>query len=129
MPPHSQDATGAELSILQVLWDDGPTSVRTLTDVLYPGGSKVHYATVKKLLERLESKGYVQRDRSESSHLFQAAIAREDLIGERLRLMAEKLCDGSLAPLLMHLVKSQRLTKSERQSLRSLIDDIDGRPK
>lgn len=124
-----QDVTDAELALLQVLWDSGPATIRHLTDVLYPGGNAAQYATVQKLLDRLESKGCVRRDRTPPAHVFSAAIAREDLIGRRLRDMAEKLCGGSLTPLLTHLVRTRRLTTRERQELRDLIDELDPKDK
>jgi BlaI family penicillinase repressor len=124
-----QDVTDTELALLQVLWDSGPATIRQLTDVLYPGGGAAHYATVQKLLERLEGKGCVHRDRTPQAHVFMAAIAREDFIGRRLRDMAEKLCGGSLTPLLTHLVRTKGLTSRERQELRDLIDELDGKGK
>jgi predicted transcriptional regulator len=120
-----QDITDAELAVLQVLWDEGPVPIRRLTDVLYTPGSVAHYATVQKLLERLERKGFVRRDRRTAVHVFSAAISREDLIGLRLRTVAEKLCGGSLTPLLTHLVRTTRLTNRERQELRDLIEELD----
>ena len=80
---------------------------------------------MQKLLERLEAKNCVARDRSASVHVFTAAIARDDLIGRRLRSLAEQLCGGSLTPLLTHLVQAESLSASERQSLRALIDRLD----
>jgi len=124
-----QDVTDTELALLQVLWDDGPATIRHLTDVLYPGGGTAQYATVQKLLERLESKDCVRRQRTPPAHIFMAAIAREDLIGRRLRDMAEKLCGGSLTPLLTHLVRTQGLTSRERQELRDLIDELNSKGK
>src|SRR5713101_4114325 len=55
----AQDVTETELAILQVLWDRGPSTRRQITDVLYPRGGQAQYATVQKLLERLETKGFV----------------------------------------------------------------------
>jgi predicted transcriptional regulator len=121
----AQDVTDAELAVLQVLWDDGPATIRLLTDTLYPDGSAAQYATVQKLLERLEGKGYVSRERSGGAHTFRAAVARDDLIGRRLRDVAEKLCGGSLTPLLTHLVRARRLSSRERQELRALIEELD----
>jgi len=122
-----QDVTDAELSVLQTLWDEGPATIRRLTDAVYPGGSAAQYATVQKLLERLEGKGCVVRQRNASAHTFAAAVEREDLIGRRLRDVAEKLCGGSLTPLLTHLVRARRLSTRERQELRDLIEGLDGK--
>jgi BlaI family transcriptional regulator, penicillinase repressor len=120
-----QDVTDAELAVLEILWRDGPATIRRLTDLLYPQGGSAHYATVQKLLERLESKAYVEHRREVTPHTFLAAVGREELIGRRLQATAEKLCGGSLTPLLMHLVRANSLSVRERQELRSLIDDLD----
>lgn len=125
----ASDVTDAELSILQVLWEEGPATIRRLTDVLYPNGGTSHYATVQKLLDRLEAKGYVHRERGGGAHTFRPALNRENLIGQRLRSMADKLCGGSLAPLLTQLVRTQPLTPRERTELRALIDELDRKPK
>ena len=120
-----QDVTERELAVLQALWEAGPATIRRLTDLLYPGGAAAQYATVQKLLDRLETKGCVRRDRAGAAHHFSAALGRDELIGRRLRDVAEKLCGGSLTPLLTHLVRTKRLTANERRELRSLIDDLD----
>jgi predicted transcriptional regulator len=120
-----QDVTDTELAILQLLWEHGPQTIRQLTDALYSDGSAAQYATVQKLLERLEAKEYVRRDRSGPAHVFAAAVPREELIGRRLQDMAEKLCGGSLTPLLTHLVRTRRLSPRERRELRDLIDELD----
>jgi len=129
MPRTPQDITDAELAVLQVLWDEGPATIRRLTEVLYPRGGQAYYATVQKLLERLEGKGCVSRERGAGAHTFAAVIDRDELIGRRLRAVAEKLCGGSLTPLLTHLVRARRLTPRERQELRSLIDELDKKPR
>src|SRR5262245_28229823 len=123
--PHD-DVTDAELAVLQVLWDDGPATIRLLTDRVYPHGTAAHYGTVQKLLERLELKGYVCRDRSAMAHKFAARVGRDALIGRRLREMAEKLCGGSLTPLLTHLLRAERLRPEERRELRALMDEQTG---
>jgi predicted transcriptional regulator len=120
-----QDITETELAVLQLLWDGGPATIRRLTDALYPRGGTAHYATVQKLLERLESKRFVTRDRTSAVHVFAAALSRDQLIGRRLQSVAQALCGGSLTPLLTHLVKAQKLTSEERHALRTLIDELD----
>ena len=129
MGDFAPDVTDAELAVLQVLWDRGPATIRQLTDELYPDGSDVHYATVQKLLERLELKEHVARDRSTHAHRFRAVTDRDTLVGRRLRAVAEKLCGGLMAPLLTHLVRAETLTPRERQELRSLIDELDRKRK
>jgi predicted transcriptional regulator len=65
----------------------------------------------------------VTRDASARAHTFRAVVEREELIGRRLQAVAEKLCDGSLTPLLTHLVRARQLTQREWQELVALIDE------
>ena len=119
-----KDVTGAELTLLEMLWDEGSATIRRLTDVVYPGGSPSDYATVKKLLSRLEAKGYVQRDQRAMAHVFKASCSRDELIGQRLQALANNLCEGSRTPLLTHLLRTERLTSRELEELEALLDDL-----
>jgi predicted transcriptional regulator len=119
-----QDVTDTELAILQMLWERGPATRRQITDILYPGGGPSHYTTVQKLLERLEAKGFVRKDRGEGPLTFTATVGREELISRRLRDVADKLCGGSLTPLLINLVRSGPLSARELRELQDLIDDL-----
>jgi predicted transcriptional regulator len=115
--------TGSELAVLDVLWQQGSATIRIITEAIYRESSPTTYATVQKLLERLETKGYVGRDRSAFAHVFRAKIARTKLIGQGVEELAEKLCSGSLTPLLVHLVQTVRLSPRDRAMLRKLIDE------
>jgi predicted transcriptional regulator len=119
----------AELAILRCLWEHGSSSARQLTDWLYPEGTPAQVATVQKLLTRLEEKSCVRRDRESWPHLFQASVQREDVISDQLHQTAERLCDGSMHPLLTHLVKAGQLSADDRKSLRALLDDLEESPK
>lgn len=125
MAAKTRDVTDAELAILEVLWDRGAATVRELTDTLYPSGAASEYATVQKLLDRLEGKSHVRRDRSKRPFTYMARTAREDLIVQRLQDTADRLCSGSWTPLLTHLVKNEPLSEDERRSLRSMLDELD----
>ena len=121
----NQDATDAELAILHALWDGGAATIRALVLAVYGDPGNSNYATVQKLLDRLESKGFVSRDRSGPVHVFQAIVGREELIQRRLRSVADTLCGGSLAPILSQLVRDERLSARERSDLRGLIEELD----
>src|SRR5437667_12809327 len=104
MPQSNQDVTGAELAVLQVLWTQGPATVRQIMDVLYPEGGPSQFATVQKLLERLSVKDCVDRQRASGVHIYRALVSREEMAGRWLEAMAEKLGEESLTPVLTHLV-------------------------
>jgi len=119
-----KDVTDAELAVLQAIWDRGPSTIRELTEILYPHDIDTQYSTVKRLLSRLESKGYVSRDRSEAVHVFDALVDRDELLGRRLQTLADSLCDGSISPVLTHLAQSESLTEEQRETLLSLIRQL-----
>ncbi len=122
MTHNVRSVTDYELAVLHVLWDRPGATIGEITDTIYGERTTAAYATVQKLLERLESKGCVSRDRSSFAHQFIATVERTELIGQGLESLAEKLCEGSLTPLLLHLAGRTRLTDEERRTLRSLIE-------
>ena len=113
----ADDVTDTELAILQVLWDQGETTRRRIADVLYPGGGEVHYATVQNLLGRLGRKGFVQSARNGNVLIFTATVGRDELIRRRLQGLADKLCGGAVAPLVMNLIRSRPLSAAEIEQL------------
>jgi predicted transcriptional regulator len=125
MPRTPVDVTDTELAILEVLWEEKKATIRQIVDELYRDGTTGEYGAVQSLLERLEAKGYVRRDRSSFAHVFSAAIDRGDLIDQRLQAVAERLCGGSWTPLLMHLAEGTRLSAEDRKMLRKLLAEAD----
>ncbi len=130
MARHStDDVTDTELAILQVLWDRGEATRRQITDELYPGGGEAHYATVQNLLGRLERKGFARHDRGEGVLVFAPTIDRDELIRRRLQGLADQLCGGAVAPLVMNLVRSQPLSQSEIEELNAFLREQKQRSK
>ena len=125
MAKTTQDVTDTELSVLKVLWAEKTATVRRIAESLYGETAKSQHATVQKLLDRLKTKGFVARDRTVWPHVFRPAIQQDELIDRRLQHTADKFCGGSMQPLLTHLLRGRNLTKSDRQSLRSLLDELD----
>lgn len=121
----SKDATAAELAILEQLWEHGSAAIKDLSQWLYGASTPSDIATVQKLLSRLETKGYVSRNRERWPHQFQAAIDRETLVSQRLQAAADELCNGTMSSLLTHLVRSKKFTPRQRQNLRKLLDEMD----
>jgi len=116
--------TNGELSILQVLWDRGEATSREITGVLHAEVTDPKMASVQKLIERLESKGCVQRDRSERAHRFRPLVSHDQFLRSRLQAVADRLCDGAVVPLVTTLLRSKRLSRSEREQLRQLVGEL-----
>ena len=115
----------AELAIMDLLWDQHPLTARQIREQLYPDASKAQHGTVQRLLQRLEDKNYVTRDRDLSVHLFAPAITRQAYACSQLESLADKLTGGSIAPLITHLVEEQKISSDEIDSIRNIINQHD----
>jgi predicted transcriptional regulator len=124
MTRKTRDVTEAELGVLQVLWNHGARTIREVAAILDPPNQDVYYATVKKLLERLDAKGFVRREPKGIAYLYAATVGRDELIGQRLRVLSERLCEGSVTPLLTQLAQHERLKKKQQAALLALIDEL-----
>jgi predicted transcriptional regulator len=116
--------TDVELSILQVLWERSEATSREITATLYTEVTDPKIATVQKLLERLEAKGCVQRDRRERAHRFRPRVSHEQYLRNRLKALADRLCDGALMPLVTTLLRSEAISRNDREQLRKLIREL-----
>ncbi|MGO9464999.1 MAG: BlaI/MecI/CopY family transcriptional regulator [Isosphaeraceae bacterium] len=120
-----EPVTEWELSILEVIWEQGAPTSRDIAAAIYERVTDSKMASVQKLLERLEAKGCVDRDRRERAHRFRALVSREDFLRHRLQGLADRLCGGAIVPLVTTLLRSKKgLSKKHGKELRRLIDEI-----
>jgi predicted transcriptional regulator len=120
-----EPVTEGELSILEVLWEQGTPTSREIAATLYTRVSDSKMASVQKLIERLEAKGYVRRDRQERAHRFEALVGREEFLRHRLQGLADRLCNGAIIPLVTTLLRSKKgLSRKHAEQLRRLIDEL-----
>jgi len=120
-----REVTDTELAVLRLLWKTDDATIRELTDALYPDGGHAHYATVQSLLDRLQTKHFVDREKDGRVNRYRASVTRAELAGRRLRATADALFDGAMAPLLTHLVDNADLQPEEITTLRELVEQLD----
>ena len=116
----------AELAIMDLLWQTGRMTARQIREKLYTDTSKAQHGTVQRLLQRLEQKGYVKRDRSLVVHLFSATISRKAYAGGQLESLAAKLTAGSFTPLITHLVEQKKISHQDIERIRAILDEQRG---
>lgn len=116
----------SELAVMDLLWKNDRLTARQIREQLYPDADKAQHGTVQRLLQRLEDKGYVERDRSLPVHLFIAAITRQFYAGGQLETLADKLTAGSFAPLITHLIEEKKISRDEIERIRAILDRQSG---
>src|SRR5262245_60347505 len=116
--------TDAELAILRVLWQQGPSTVRQVRDVL-EGSQPTLYTTVLKLLQIMTEKGLVARDESRRTHVYRASRSetrtQRQLVGD----LARRAFGGSALKLAMQALATKKATTGELAEIRKLIDALE----
>lgn len=116
----------AELAVLEALWK-APGAPNELQERLAKTGPDWAYTTVQTLLHRLLEKGFVTRKRAGVAQIYSAAVDRNELLARHVTDLAERLCDGSMSPLLLSLVKTKRFSRGDLARFRDLLEQGEGR--
>jgi BlaI family penicillinase repressor len=113
-----------ERNVLRALWQEGPGSVREVHARLKAAGLDWARSTVVTLLQRLEKKGYVESDKSEFAFKFRAVVSRDELLRLRMSELADDLCDGRWAPLLLAFAQREKYSARELAELQQMVDEL-----
>jgi predicted transcriptional regulator len=125
MPRPNPELGAAELDVLKVLWERGPSTVREVLDHLHARRRRVAYTTVLTMLSRLEQKGAVASDKSEQAYVYRPKVSRERVTATRLKALVQQLYDGAATPLVLQLMQSEKFTPEEIAQLQALIERLD----
>lgn len=121
--------TNAELAILSVLWQRGPSTVREVQDALRAargGGSEVGYTTVLKLLQIMAEKKLVKRDTRARTHVYAAAASEATTRTQLLSDLVDRAFGGSSLALVLQALSTTRATPDELEQIRRLLDERTG---
>ena len=122
--PKPPKPTDAELSILRVLWQRGPSTVREVWEQLNPK-QETGYTNVLKMMQIMVEKGLVTRDESDRSHVYQAARSEEQTQRQVVGHLVERLFSGSAPKLVMQALATKRATPTELAEIRKLLDEME----
>ncbi len=112
--------TDAELAILQVLWDRGPSTVRQVHEAL-SGEQNTGYTTTLKLMQIMTRKGLVTRDESERTHVYEARLGRGDTQRQLVADLLDRAFGGSASALVMQALKAQPASAEEMAEIQRRI--------
>ena len=116
--------TEAELRLLQVLWERGPSTVREIQDEL-PADPPTGYTTILKLLQIMHVKGLAIRDESDRTHVYAAAVPPESTRRQLVEDLAERAFGGSAMGLVMQALSSRPASRDELERVRRLLDRME----
>ena len=117
--------TEAELSILNILWQRGPSTVRDVHEILNKK-ENTGYTTALKLLQVMHAKGLVARDDSQRAHVYRPAMSKDYTQTQFVTDLVQRVFDGSPSELVLHaLGNSRRATADELAQIRAMLDQIE----
>jgi BlaI family penicillinase repressor len=118
--------TAAELEILQVLWEHGPSTVRDVCEIL-SRSKQTGYTTVLKLLQIMTAKGVVIRDEKERAHVYSAILPAESTKRQLVSDLVQRAFAGSASQLMMHALSGKKTSPEEIREIRRMLDAFEGR--
>jgi BlaI family transcriptional regulator, penicillinase repressor len=124
MPTPAPKPTEAELAILGVLWERGPSTVRAVMEAI-SGEREMGYTSVLKFLQIMLEKGLVKRDEAGRTHVYSAAQTAEKMRRRLVGDLVDRAFSGSVSQLVMHALGSSRPDADELRAIRKMLDDLD----
>ena len=118
--------TDAELAILRILWERGPSTVRQVHEVL-ARDRQAAYTTALKLLQIMTEKGLVERDERDRTHVYRARLGEEQTQRQLVRDLVDRAFGGSSMKLVLQALASRRASAEELRDIRKAIDDARSR--
>lgn len=119
------EPTKSELEILQVLWQNGPSTARFINDYLNKEKREVIYMSTLKLMQIMVEKGLLTKDDSQQKHIYKAAVEEGKTKGHLLDKVVENLFGGSAGGLMMQLLGNKKITEQEMELYKELIKKVD----
>ena len=114
-------ATDSELEILNVLWAQGPATVREVHEKLAETKDTGYTTTLKQMQVMLE-KGLLSRDASSKTHVYTPAVNKEQAQGQMLQRMIETMFNGSAMQMVMQALGNHKTSKAEQELIREYLD-------
>ncbi|MHC4441531.1 MAG: BlaI/MecI/CopY family transcriptional regulator [Planctomycetota bacterium] len=111
-----------QLRIMHVLWSKGRANAREITEALNKEEPIAH-STVQTLLRKLEAKGAVSHKEEDRTFIFFPRVNEKNVARSATREFVDRMFDGSVAGLVSHLLKNERISKSEMIKIKKLIKE------
>ncbi|MDH3246677.1 MAG: BlaI/MecI/CopY family transcriptional regulator [Saprospiraceae bacterium] len=121
---YNKKPTAAELEILQVLWEEGPSSVRAVHEQL-ASTKDVFYTTILKTMQVMVGKKLLDRDTSQRSHIYKPLVEREETEHSMVNNLLNTVFGGSTSRLVISALGSGKPSAKELEEIKSLIEKID----
>lgn len=114
----------AEIDILQILWEHGPSTVRFVHEQLNKQ-KEVQYTSALKQMQLMTEKSLLDRDESSMKHVYSAAVEKEQVTGHFLQKFIDSFYNGSASKLIMQLLGNKKTSKNDIAYIKEQLKKLD----
>ena len=117
-----------EWEIMRVLWTGAPRSAAEVIDVLVRRDASWHPKTIKTFLTRLVNKGALDFRKDGRAYLYLPLVTEKECVDAASETFLDRVFGGSLKPMLAHFVEHKKLSATEIQDLKKLLEQGEDEP-
>lgn len=121
----NSEPTKSELEILQVLWKHGPSTVRTVNDILNREKRSVQYTSTLKLMQLMVEKNLLKRDESSMKHIYMPVEEEQKTKNLLLDRFVNNMFNGSASSLMLQLLGNRKTSKEELAAIKEILKDME----
>ena len=124
MTKKRSDLSKTEWMLMNICWKKDTVSARDV----YEGTLKEKkrgYQTVKTMLDRMVTKGYLDREKFGPIWLYKTAVSRSQVMAREIDSFVSTVLDHTFAPLFAHFAEKENLSREEIEALKKLIDEYE----
>lgn len=114
MTHNVSDLGELEREVLQLVWQNGPSTADSVQKAL---SKPLKESTVRTVLKRLEEKGHLTHSVDQRTFVYEAAHTRGRAAAHAVKRIVDRFCSGSLEEVLTGLVDARLLDRRELQRL------------
>jgi BlaI family penicillinase repressor len=120
--PKEVQPTAAELEVLKVLWDRGPSTVRDVMELLNVARPRA-YTSVMSLLNVMADKGLLVREPQGRAFVYRPKTDRDRTLSKMVGDLLGRAFEGQASRLVAHLLDQSQPTSEELAEIRRLIEE------
>ncbi len=128
MKEEPQEPTKAQLEILQILWQYGPSTVRFVNEQLNQQKQALSYTSTLKLMQIMHEKGMLLRDESAMTHVYSPTLEEKSTKNVVLGKFLDSMYNGSVKSMMLELLGHEKTTTQEWESIRKMLQDLKDDP-
>jgi BlaI family transcriptional regulator, penicillinase repressor len=119
-PTKSATLTEAELRLMDVLWERGPSTVQQVLEAL-PKRPALAYNSVLTTIRILEKKGYLKHVKDGRAHVYRPVVERQEQTRSEITHLVSRFFKNSHELLVLNILQDEGIEQDELGRLRELL--------